>query len=264
MKFGRIRGSVASLLLYAGLFPLGHAARAATTNSWTNPVDGLWRTAVNWSSNQAPNSTFTFILITNANTKTVTIDAATPATNLTIMRLTVSAPSGFTNTLALVNLTTNMPLQISDPLRVNSGGVVTLTNSALSSLGAVIDRGGALNVTNCFLAQSGVLSTFDIMNGSVWLDSGLIDCSAIQAVRVGRTNNALGSLTVNGGTVLAPEVAIATSFLAPGALTVSGGIVNAANLVTVGYGVNSTGTLSITAGQLIATNDITYVGKSGF
>ena len=100
-----------------------------------NPVDGLWRTAVNWSSNQAPNSTFTFILITNANAKTVTIDAATPATNLTIQTLTLSAPAGATNTLALVDLTTNLALQLSGVLKVDGGGVLTVTNSALTSAG---------------------------------------------------------------------------------------------------------------------------------
>src|SRR5207249_9394243 len=42
------------------------------------------------------------------------------------------------------------------------------------------------------------------------------------------------------------------------------GTVNASSTVTIGYGVNSTGSVSVTSGQLIATNDITYVGKSGF
>src|SRR5438093_1382787 len=83
-------------------------AFAATTNRWTNSVSGLWRTGANWSSNVAPISTFALILITNAISKTVTVDAATPATNLTIQTLTLSAPAGATNTLALVDLTTNV------------------------------------------------------------------------------------------------------------------------------------------------------------
>src|SRR6266478_267543 len=96
---------------------------AATTNSWTNSISGLWRTASNWSSNQPPDSTFTYILITNASTKTVTLDPATASTNLTIQRLVVSAPSGSTSTLLLVDLTTNVPLQLSSTLTLDQGGV---------------------------------------------------------------------------------------------------------------------------------------------
>jgi len=114
------------------------------------------------------------------------------------------------------------------------------------------------------MLESGVLSTFDIINGNVWLEGGLIDCSAVQSVRVGRTNNAAGVLNLHGGTLLAPALQIATSTASQGTLNVSGGTVNASGIFTVGFGVNSTGAVSVTAGQVIATNDITYVGKSGF
>src|SRR5438552_10580335 len=86
MKYHSARFCFTTLILTAAL-GLGSRIQAATTNSWTNTVSDLWRTGTNWSSNQPPNSTFMFILITNANTKTITIDAATPATNLTIQRL---------------------------------------------------------------------------------------------------------------------------------------------------------------------------------
>jgi len=119
-------------------------------------------------------------------------------------------------------------------------------------------------VTNSTVTQTGALTTFDLVNGYAWLDSGLIDCSAISALRIGRTNTSQGSLAVHGGTVLASQMAVATSTAGQGALTVAGGTVNASSLFTVGYGVNSTGAVSVTAGQLIATNDITYVGKAGF
>src|SRR5207249_2025116 len=66
------------------------------TNSWTNAVSGLWRIGTNWSSGQPPDANFGSVLITNANSKTVTIDAATPASELAIVKATISAPSGST------------------------------------------------------------------------------------------------------------------------------------------------------------------------
>jgi fibronectin-binding autotransporter adhesin len=237
---------------------------AASMDQWNNSASGLWSTGSNWSSNRPPDSTFTLIMITNASSKTVTVDAATPATNLAIQRLTISAPVGSANTLALSDVGTNQPLQLSLGLTVDAGGVLSMTNSALNSAGVTVNRGGTLNVTNSIILESGVLSTFDIVNGNAWLDSGLIDCSAIQFVRLGRTNNGVGVLNLNGGMLLAPELQVATSTSARGTLNVSGGTVNASGFFTVGYGVNSTGTVSVTAGQVIATNNITYVGKSGF
>jgi len=237
---------------------------AASLNNWTNAASGLWRTGANWSSNQPPNSNYTSILITNAVTKTVTIDTGTPSTNLSIQKLTISAPTGATNTLALVDVTTNVPLQLSSTLGIARGGALSLTNSALYSAGITIDQGGALNATNSVIQESGALTTLDIVNGSVWLEGGLLDLSAVQALRLGRTNNAVGSLTVNGGTLLGALLEVGTTTAARGTMTISSGTVNASSIVTVGYGVNSTGIVSVAGGQLIATNDITYVGKSGF
>ncbi len=251
--------SVACLVFYIATV---EGCFAATTNFWTNTASGLWWTGANWSSSVPPDSTFTYILITNANSKTVSVDATTPASNLSIQRLVVSAPLGSTNRLALVDLTTSVPLQLANSLTVDGGGILSLTNSAFSSVGVTIDHGGALNATNSVVTESG-LTTFDIVNGSVLLSGGLIDCSALSSLRIGRTNSGTGSLTINGGTVLGSSIALGSSTSAQGALTLSGGVLNATNLVTVGYGVNSTGLVSVTAGQFIATNQI-YVGKSGF
>jgi len=184
-------------------------ASGATTDIWTNNANGLWSTDLNWSSNQAPNFTFNLILITNANSKTVTVDAATPSTNLTIQSLTLSAPPGSTNTLALVDLTTNVPLQMSAALTVGQGGLLILTNAALTSAGVRIDHGGAINLTNSVLKETG-FGFFDVVNGSALLDSGLIDCGANQAVRLGRTNNSAGNLILNGGSMITSDFQLGT------------------------------------------------------
>jgi len=120
-----------------------------------------------------------------------------------------------------------------------------------------------LYLTNSVVKESG-FSFFDVVNGSAWLDSGLVDCSSIQAIRLGRSSGSTATFTANGGNVVAPEFQIAAFTGSRGVLNITGATVNASSLVTVGYGVNSTGILSVAAGQLIATNDFTYIGKSGF
>lgn len=256
MTFGPVRLFLLMLLT----LPLN--GFCAGSDSWTNQSGGLWRIASNWSSNQIPNSTFSLVTITNGGSKTVTIDAGTDPTNLTVPRLILSSVSGATNCLALTDVTTNLPLQVAGQLTVNRSSLA-LTNSAVGSTGIVIDLGATVGVTNSGISESGA-ATYDINNGSTWLDSGFINCSTLSAVRIGRTNNATGTLTVAGGTFLGPQVEIATSTGASGVLSVAGGLARIGSVFTVGFGVNSSGAVLVSGGQLVATNDITYVGKSGF
>ena len=53
------------------------SATYATDNSWTNTGNGLWESAGSWSAG-APSNDFSWLYITNANTKTVTLKPATP------------------------------------------------------------------------------------------------------------------------------------------------------------------------------------------
>jgi len=254
------------ILIHLAVFCLLAFCRGAfsqTTNAWTNVLSGSWGDGANWSANQPPSSGFTYIVISNDATKTVTIDSSTSGGGLSIDRLRLSAPSGSTNTLLLTGLTTSNPLQASGSVDINLGGVVALTNSAISSVGLTLNNGGALNVTNSLVTESG-FAFFDILNGSTWLDSGSIDCSALQAVRVGRSSGNVGNLTLKGGTMTVSLMELGTLGGSVGNLMVVGGTLNCSSLMTLGYAVNATGTVSVTSGQLIATNDFTYVGKSGF
>src|SRR5437016_1553935 len=65
---------------------------------WTNVVSGFWQDGTNWTGHTPPDIA-AFLQITNDNTKTVTINAQTPAAELTVQMLTLSAPPGATNTL---------------------------------------------------------------------------------------------------------------------------------------------------------------------
>ena len=234
-----------------------------STNQWTNVVGGAWGNGANWSANQPPSTGFTYTVITNDGTKTVTIDSSTSGGALTIQKLILSAPSGATNTLLLQDLTTNTALQASLIVNVNLGGVLALTNSAFSSVGLSLDNGAALNVTNSLVTESGFAS-LDILNGTAWLESGSIDCSGLFAVRVGRSSGAVGNLIVHGGRMLTSQLELGTLGGSLGNLQIAGGTLNASSIFTVGYAANATGTVAVTSGQLIATNDFTYVGKSGF
>src|ERR1051326_4614756 len=102
----------------------------AGSDSWTASTNGLWRIGGNWSASQAPSTSFDPTTIANAVSKTVTIDAATPAANLSIRGLSLSAPSGSTNTLLLANLT--LPFITGRPVTIGAGGILRITNSTMS------------------------------------------------------------------------------------------------------------------------------------
>jgi len=246
MCASRFRPPVIPLFLFASLLGLISDAHAATstTNRWTNSISGLWRDPTNWSTNLPPSASYTFTLITNAATKTVTIDALTPATNLSLQRLTLSAPAGSTNTLELVDLTTNQPLSLSSSLTVGSRAVLRVTNSAITISGF---SGGILDVTA----------------GTVILDTGQIDCRSTTAAKLGGLNAATGSLLQNGGFLLLSQIQIGALSGAQGILTLSNGTVDASSIFSIGDRLNSSGLVTIAGGQLIATNDITRVGNSG-
>jgi T5SS/PEP-CTERM-associated repeat protein len=237
-------GLAGTLLSGILLAPAGDAFGATMMNRWTNSADGLWQTASNWSSNTPPTSSFGLILITNAVTKTVTIDSATPSANLSIQKLTISAPADSTNTLQLVDLTLNQPLQLSSTLTVDRLGVLNIANSALNINGL---SGGILNVSA----------------GSLRLDSGLVDCSTTTSAKIGSSSSGPGLVTINGGTMLVYQMQIGSVSGGQGMLNLSNGVLNAASLITLGDTFNSTGMVSVAGGQLIATNGLTRVGNLG-
>ncbi len=227
--------TVASLCLAAGSI-----TASASTNVWINPGDGLWQVAANWSSGNAPTNDFATNQIISANTKVVTIDAGTPPANLTIHKLQLWAPPGFTNTLQLTDLTTNMVLL--STLTMDSGGALKLTNSALNIDGTL---GG----------------TFNMVAGDVTLESGLIDCSTVFMI-IGRTPSA--SLTVKSGRVLADMMQVGNGTNgAKGTLALSGGEVTVTTLLSLGDTTNSTGIANISGGQLTVTLGNTLIGNLG-
>src|SRR6266404_6133815 len=120
----------------------------AVDNSWTNVNAGKWETNSNWSLGVAPAITQSFIYITNAPSKTVTIDAVTsgsfPAT-LSISNLVLFAPAGSFNTLTVNNAGTGTPLRVLSSMFLNGRATLNvLANSVVELAGGsfVLGVGG--------------------------------------------------------------------------------------------------------------------------
>jgi T5SS/PEP-CTERM-associated repeat protein len=224
------------IAILLGAFLCCSSGWSAITNRWTNAISSTWNIATNWSLAVAPSSLFDYTLITNAGTKTVTIDATTLATNLTIRALTISAPAGSTNTLQLANVAA--PLITTKPVNISPRGVLWLTNSSMT-------------------AQD----LFDI-SGTLTLDSGTIDTTPNQVdVRVGRIAANTGTVNLNGGTLKAFAFRVGDLNSAPGICNINGGTLLASSLATLGEIGNGPGTLNLFSGAFIVTNDITKVGN---
>ncbi len=223
--------------------PLCNAVVSAGPNSWTDS-SGKWETSANWSLGAPPSSAQSATFITNANTKTVTIDAITAGSSpaaMTISNLTLSGPVGTINTLSLTNAGLATPLRIFNVLGLNSGGVLLITNSALRVDGGFnLDgiatlNGGVISVTNPFPSS---LHISDSGSGQMAVSNGILQANV---EFVGFFGSSSGTLTLAGG----------TNFVGVGGLNVSGFA-------------GTTGTVWVTGGSLVVTNAISFnVGSSG-
>lgn len=231
--------SLFSLVQIAAALGIAGDTFAAVTNQWTNTASSVWPATTNWSLAAAPSTSFDFIVISNAGTKTVTVDPSTPPVNLSVRSLAVSAPAGATNTLQLLNLPSGTPFTASRTVS--------------------IDRGGVLDVVNSTFAPQ---STFMITAGTLQLDSGLVDTTAnLIDVRVGRTSGTTGTVLLNGGTLKCFGFRLGELSGSQGSCTVNGGTLYSTSVLDMGEIVNSPGTLNILSGQVIVTNDVTRVGN---
>ena len=276
------------------------------TNSWTDGT-GKWETAANWWLNAATSTSDAADLITNAGNNTVTIDATTVLSNavnscLTINNLTVSAPSGTTNTLFLNNAGTVTPLQVFSVLTLGTNGAMVVNNSAAQSTNVVnissasssltVTNGGSLVVTNASRTGSVVVNAGSLILGTGTFEANnliVTNGGTVQNIQTNQVNN--GSVTVAGGSLVATNApttigsvsnsvaslsvssnaAVLTSLttLAAGAdstasLTLQGtATMQVLSNLTAGSGVGSTATVSIVGGQLTATNGVIGIGNNG-
>ncbi len=245
-------------------------AQAAGPNSWINPASGKWETTNNWSNGEAPSVSDSADLITNVNSKTVTIDDVTTNTPsaLTINNLTLSAPLGSTNTLVLSAV--GATLVVSNSVSVNSGGSMLLSNSALHVGGPA---GGAFTVDGQLTMNSGTISvssnmlvgssasstaTVNVAGGQLVVTNGVIGIGNGGTLTNG---TGVGTMTVSNATVLANTILLGSSAGGQGQLTIlTNGLVSLigsnASLVADGE------TIVITGGDLYMPNSTMLVARN--
>jgi hypothetical protein len=216
------------------------APQARSEKIWTNSASGLWSDGLNWTGHAPPDDT-AFIEITNDSSKTITIDANTAVTNLTVQKLTLSAPLGVTNTLLLSDAGTNNPLIFQTGLELMDGAAIRVTNSAL--------------VTQ-------LMDDHVNIDGSLTLDSGFIDFGDITVTsRVGRATS--GVLTLNSGTMSVGTMTVGGLTNSTGTVYQNGGTLNVGALLSIGRNLSTTGSFYLSGGQLMVANDDTRVGDEG-
>ncbi len=223
---------------------------------WTNSASGLWHGPVNWAAGNLPSfSSGTYV--TNAGSKSVTLNAATPQNNLTIGSLNIWAPASGSNHVLLSDLGAGRTLLVSNvTMDVRMRGALQITNSALV-------------VTSVF-AAGGV--AMNIWAGSVTLDSGSIVVRENSAsgnlsivTRVGRTN--VASLNINGGSMYSSSMQVGQSGLANsrshGTVRMAGGLLTVPGELSIGTSVNCTGVVEMVGGQIYVPNNFTNITRVG-
>jgi hypothetical protein len=229
-----------------------------TTNSWIGRSDGKWERERHWDDG-LPSITQSAVIISNANSKVVTIDKHTARKfpdSLTISNLTVSAQGGDTNTLFLEN-TGTVALHILNDLTIGIG---------LNNFGDPFTREGALISTNSTLIVDGLLDGQLEDNGTIVITGGsLITTNCSLQVAVPTDNPAVGLLIISNTIVQARDVTVAASYSeSSGTMEVISGIMTLSSSLTVGNsdgrGDGGYGSLLVANGcMLVVTNEDTGI-----
>lgn len=249
------RSSAGHHVFLAGLWALSGFAHAASL-TWTNTAGGSWNTAANWSPNAVPGATDTAKLTTPGN-YTVILDAP-----VDLLGLELGASSGTgTQSVSPGNFALNLSSSgvihrqgrldwspsstWKGALTVETGGVVTFTNTGTYQLYGVLTNFGTVQLGHSVSATTlyGYGPT-QIHNHGLWLTTTDQNTALINA------DNVPGKLFQNAGT-----------------LRKSG-----AGTATIGWPFNSTGTVEQSAGRLEVSawtglstvrDSVTFVGGLG-
>jgi hypothetical protein len=289
----------------------------AQLNSWSNTGSGTfkWETNTNWSLSIPPASGQS-VFITNSDAamtgfRTIAIDAITSSNfpgAMSVSNLTVSgAPGGgplvIHNSVFLDNAGSLTPLQIQDSLTISANGAVTITNSVLTVAQIWIDGSLSLNTgtlaningrtivgvtmpaqmtvangtwlaSNVVVNSGGTLTLAggaSLLSGSLMLDSTSRSATGTLWMTGGSlvlTNDIIdlgisgvAQMTVSNGTLLASEIALGISAGSWGGLTLAGGTNTFVAPMLLGLGLNATGVVWVTGGQLVIGNGTNYIGR---
>jgi hypothetical protein len=251
------------LVTLAGLVAVPRAS--AQTNYWTSPASDRWDTNGAWSLGVPPSSD-QFVYITNAGTKTVTIDAAT-ATNftssMTVSNLILGAPTNFVNTLSLDTSGVGIPLQVLGNLGVQRGGTINVSNATLqvdglTRLGAPGFPGalgvGALTINSSAAAQVSDINVGDSTNSSgvVNLFGGSLEVAGTLTL-AGQPVSSTGVVTMTGGTLLHTNGTMLVGSYGTGTFVQSGGS-NLTGGLQLGNGSGSMGRFTLSNAALVCSS----------
>jgi len=226
--------------LWIALSLLAAGAVFAQTNSWQNTGNGYWDVNVNWT-HGFPAQTQALCQIVNSFAKTVTIDEVTTAFNpqtLTISNLVVRGNGVATNTLAVANAGSLVPLRVLNSFSISTSGALLVTN------GAVVVEGPSWNVDGTVEVREG---------GSV-------------SVLKGSTTAGLSSgadLRIRGGSMILSNLSVSLS--PSSTLTMSSGTLTIQRLCYIAGGASGNGFVWLTGGRLVNTNASSEmrIGSSG-
>ena len=242
---------------------------AAQSNSWIEPTSSFWHVPTRWSLGVPPDVTQGAVLITNANSKTVSLDSttATNTSTLTISNLIISAAASETNTLEINMGSPSATLTVLNSLSVGSGGAVTVSNSALTVSGIPdgrfdVDGDVAVLADGMVLGSTVYLGKGTGSYGVVSMTGGSLACR--DRLLVG--GNGAGAVWEDSGQLIATNILTAIGFLGPGQMTISNGVALAGDLAVGCYTqVVSTAAdaLTVAGGQLVQNGNYTMIGCSG-
>ncbi|HUJ72650.1 MAG TPA: hypothetical protein VLZ30_10415, partial [Verrucomicrobiae bacterium] len=247
-------------------------------NVWVSAASGKWETAGNWSVG-APSITQQGEMITNAASKTVTIDATTVASNaingcMTVSNLTISAASGASNTLSLAGSGLVTPLTMVNNLVLDTNAVAVLNNAALSVPSSlyvgrsgggnrlVISNGANVFDATGYVGDNGVSSggnnnTVVVSGtGSTWSNASLLS--------IGDSSLANTLIITNGGAVYDGDSLVGSGGKS-NTVTVSGtgALWQSAGALQIGFNGSDSNTLTIgSGGTVIADNAAVGSGAS--
>ena len=220
------------------------AVQQGVLNSWVSPFSGKWETPQNWSVG-VPSPIFDTVYITNTGSKTVSIDAttATFSNTMTVTNLTLTAPGGATNALALSNIPANSPLHVVANLSILPGGILTINSSTLTvdngiipittPNGSEVELDGVVNVNSGFLNTSNAMYT--TIGGGIFGGGGA------------------GSVVMDSSTFTPHNLIV--GYLFNGTATFANCNLRLGDGLTMGSSGAAVGNMAIYGGQCIVTNN---------
>lgn len=165
-----------------------------------------------------------------------------------------------TGSVSLTNATTAIGnvgsgvLNILDGTWTSAGSAITDVGNFPGSVGTLTVSGG----TATFFS-SGIDIGIQLGSvGNVWLTGGQLVTTDMAAGYRGA-----GQMTVSNGTWLSSFAEVGFSFGSQGTLTIAGGNNVISQIIYVGTEAEATGTVWLTGGQLLITNNFAHIGEQG-